>query len=250
LTGLTASTKYHYRLVATNASGTTWGADKTFTTSGVYSGAVLGTSGLVSYWRLGESSGVTAADGKGANGGTYVGGPTLGLPGAISGDPDTAVGFNGTNQYVGVPYVAALNPSVFTVEAWANVTGGAGTYRAVVGSRSSQVSGYTVYASASDTWQFFLGNGSGWQAVDGGPIVSGWHHVVGTYDGTTERLYVDGVLAGSKAASLIPNSSQTFTIGMNDGGWSYPFVGNIDEVAVYNAALSASTIQNHYNLGH
>jgi hypothetical protein len=217
----------------------------------VYSGVVLGTSGLVSYWRLGESSGVSAADSKGGSVGTYVGGPALGQPGGIAGDPDTAVGFNAAaSQYMRVPYGAALNPSVFTVEAWANVTGGAGTYRTVLGGRSDPPSGYSLYASSLDTWQFYVGNGSSsWQVVDGGPVASGWHHVVGSYDGATARLFVDGVLVGSKTTAFVPNSSQIFTVGMNDGGWTYPFAGTIDEVAVYNTSLSAATIQNHYNIG-
>ena len=83
----------------------------------------------ISYWRLDETSGTTATDFQHANTGAYVGSPTLGQPGALSGDPDTAVAFNGTSQYVSVPYSASLNPATFSVEVWAKPTGGAGTYR-------------------------------------------------------------------------------------------------------------------------
>ena len=47
----------------------------------------------ISYWRLDETSGTTATDVQLANTGAYVGSPTLGQPGAIVGDPDTAVSF-------------------------------------------------------------------------------------------------------------------------------------------------------------
>src|SRR6185295_442818 len=80
----------------------------------------------VSYWRLGEASGSTAADERGANGGTYVGSPTLGAAGALAGDPNTAVVVNGSSQYVNVPDAATLSPEAgatgkLSLEAWVKV---------------------------------------------------------------------------------------------------------------------------------
>ena len=49
---------------------------------------MLGTNGLVSYWRMDDTSGTTLIDAIGNNNATAVGGPTLGAPGAISNDPD------------------------------------------------------------------------------------------------------------------------------------------------------------------
>ena len=63
----------------------------------------------VSYWRLDESSGTNAADSKGSNTGTYTNGPTLNQPGALAGDADTAVSFDGSDDYVTVPNSARLN---------------------------------------------------------------------------------------------------------------------------------------------
>ncbi len=86
---------------------------------GSYNAAVLADSPLA-YWRLGETSGTTAADSSGNNrSGSYVASPSLNQPGALAGDTNRAVGFNGSSQYVNVPYVAALNPAQLTVEAWA-----------------------------------------------------------------------------------------------------------------------------------
>src|SRR5437867_3175240 len=60
------------------------------------------------YWRLGDSTGTTAVDNSASQvNGTYVGSPALGQTGAVQGD--TAVTFNGTSQYMRVPYTAALN---------------------------------------------------------------------------------------------------------------------------------------------
>ncbi len=78
---------------------------RTVVASDAYSGVVLA-KGPVGYWRLGEAAGPTAADASG-NGydGTYEGTPTFGQPGAIVGDPDTAVGFKGpdSRDYVEIP---------------------------------------------------------------------------------------------------------------------------------------------------
>jgi hypothetical protein len=86
-----------------------------------YRAAVLAKN-PVAYWRLGEATGTTAVDetGNGHNG-TYIGNPTLGQPGAIDGDSNTAVQFNGTN-YVEIPDSADFSQPTstrgLTVEAW------------------------------------------------------------------------------------------------------------------------------------
>ena len=73
-----------------------------------------------SYWRLGERSGTVAADSAGSNPGTIKSGVTLGQPGAITADTDTAMGFNGSTGYVSVPNSSSLNFSGdFSLEAWA-----------------------------------------------------------------------------------------------------------------------------------
>ncbi len=88
--------------------------------------AVLADSPLA-YWRLGETCGTTAADlERQQPHGLVPGHALLGQPGALAGDTNTAVGFNGSSQYVNVPYLAALNPAQLTVEAWAYPTGGQG----------------------------------------------------------------------------------------------------------------------------
>src|SRR2546423_12540295 len=65
-----------------------------------YSSVVTGTAGLVSYWRLGDTSGTSACDSWGSNAGTYTGGYTLGSVGAIAGEANTAATFNGSHGYV------------------------------------------------------------------------------------------------------------------------------------------------------
>jgi hypothetical protein len=219
-----------------------------------YSSTVLADSPLA-YWRLGESSGATAADASG-NGrtGNYVNSPTLGAGGALGSDPNTAASFNGIDEYVNVPYAAALNPAQVTVEAWAYPTGGQGTFRSVVTSRDyapGNARGYILYASSANTWQFWLGNGD-WVVVHGPPIVlSQWTHLVGTYDGTTARLYVNGALAASSGASgFLQNAVRPLRIATGATDKTVPqyfLPGRVDEVAVYGSPLSATRVQAHYD---
>ena len=207
------------------------------------------------YWRLGEASGTTAADASG-NGrtGSYLNTPTLGVAGALAGDSNSAVAYNGTNEYVQVPYVAALNPTSFTVEGWAYVTGGQGTFRSLITSRdfaAGNSRGYILYAGNDDNWQFWSGNGA-WEVLDGPPVtLNQWTHLVATYDGASMRLYVNGVLAASQAAGHLPNAQRPLRIasGNTDGAANYFLPGRVDEVAVYASALSAARVQAHYVAG-
>src|ERR671933_1638258 len=92
-------------------------------TSSAYGNAVRSTSGLVSYWRLGESSGTSACDSYGSNAGSYQGGFALGRAGALAGDPDTAALFDGANGFVSVPHDGSLDVGDdFTIEAWVKRT--------------------------------------------------------------------------------------------------------------------------------
>jgi hypothetical protein len=70
-----------------------------------------------------------------------------------------------------------------------------------------------------------------------------WTHLAATYDGTTLRLYVNGVQAGSRAVSgAIQVSNRPLRIGGNSV-WGEWFAGRIDEVRIYRRALSAAEVQ-------
>jgi PKD repeat protein len=218
-----------------------------------YRDAVLADS-PVAYWRLGESSGTSAADASGGGRtGTYFGAPSFGLQGALAGDANTCVGFNGSSQYVQVPYSSALNPTRFSVEAWAYVTGGSGTYRAIVSNRdysTGNTRGFILYAASDDTWRFWLGNGTDiWEQLIGPTLAPNtWTHLVGTFDGTTARLYVNGTLVDSATMTLALNTARPLRIaaGENEAAPLYLLPGRVDEVAVYGAELPAARVQAHY----
>jgi hypothetical protein len=80
-------------------------------------------------------------------------------------------------------------------------------------------------------------------------VLNAWSHLASTYDGATLRLYLNGVLVSSQAtAGTLSASSGVLRIGGN-GVWPEWFAGLIDEVRVYNRALSAGEIQTDMNSG-
>jgi hypothetical protein len=243
LSGLTPGATYHYRLVAVNATGTTAGSDQTFTATAGYRDAVLATNGLAGYWRLGELSGTTATDEKGTSDGTYLGGFTLDQPGALAGDPNRAAAFDGVSgeMTVGGP---ALNSSG-SLEGWFNWQKGVALMR---DASSAGGTGWILAYDSGGTLYYRLGGTSFNTGRATASVRNGWHHFVATKDGGNVALYVDGqpVHSAGGAGTVAPTMAWHV---MRNGAYSQFSQGQADEVAVYNVALSAATVQQHYNAG-
>ena len=81
---------------------------------------------------------------------------------------------------------------------------------------------------------------------------SAWHHLAGVYDGTNMSLYIDGVLsAGPTASGAVASNSLNAYIGADrtSGSPTYPFNGQIDDVRVYNYAVSTTQLKTIMNQG-
>ncbi len=218
-----------------------------------YQSAVLADN-PVSYWRLGELSGTTAADSVDGNPGTIKGGVTLGAAGALVGDSDTAMTFNGSYAYINITDNANLNiTGDFTLEAWAKLASLDGVSRAVV--HKGGTSGYSTWqyrlsVTSGNVWRgtVYIG-GKSFDVTDSGtPTLNGWDYLVLTRSGSTPTLYVNGVSVATGTANGALNSGTgILAIGRTGSSSSHYFNGSIDEVAIYGAALSASRILAHYN---
>ena len=176
-----------------------------------YSDLVVATSGLASYWRLGESSGTTATAAFGATNGTYTGsGVTYGQPGLLAGDPSaTSVLFDD-----GIPGSCSFGDvydftgtAAFSAEVWVKTDG-------------TETDSYIWTKGDYSTGGWFISYGdpvlvtrridSG--GVDDGSFIasglsSSVHHIVTTYDGSTITLYVDGI--GGRLGRLDPVATRT-----------------------------------------
>jgi hypothetical protein len=206
------------------------------------------------YWRLNARPPVAVNAGSlgAAANGVYLGSVANGRGGALVGEANGAAGFNGTDARVEIPYHAALNGSVFSIECWAKVLGGAGSYRSPLSARDNvgTTKGYIFYASAGNTWEFWNGNGSGgWDNPATRPVVAGdWVHLVGTYDGTNKSFYVNGELVVQNSPVMVVNALRALRIGagQNEGNPNFLFNGDLDEVAVYGKALMPESVVAHY----
>ena len=212
--------------------------------------------GPVSYWRLGEASGTTAADSAGTNTGSVRGGVTFGAPGALIGDSDTSMSFDGSSGYVSVANNANLNlTGDLTVEAWARPSALDGMTRAVV--HKGGTGGYPTYQyriglTSGNLWRGTVYVGSNNLTVSSPGIAStlGWTHLVMTRSGSTLKLYLNGTaVATATASGTLNTGTGTLAIGRTGSVSVDYFKGSIDDVAVYPKALSAAIIADHYRVG-
>lgn len=216
-----------------------------------YSSVIGATSGLVNYWRLGESSGTTATDAMAANNGTYVNAPTLGVAGASSSmGGDTAVGFNGSTQNVNMGSIDNFSgTSTFSAEVWVKRTAAGSGFESIVSTTSgSPAEGWGVVMRPNDyniKMERYQAGASDQAASVTRMALGTWHHVVVTYDGTTMVVYIDGNREATTASSKsISATARTLRIGSSGSGGSN-FHGAVDEVAIYNRALTPAEVQDH-----
>ena len=216
------------------------------------------------YWRLNETSGPIldsmgrhdglpySAAGLDTNGSYFY----FNQAGALAGNADTCAYFDASSQdQVIVPYSPDLNAVPFSIECWVQDVVAQSTYSAPIGCTDTGNKGYVLYATPSAAWEYWLGKGVGypasWTYSQGAPEVpNAWIHLVETFDGTTAKMYTNGVLSFSAAAPFAPNLTQPFNIGRNPvyAAGSF-FSGFIDEVACYKSVLSPQRVNAHYNLG-
>lgn len=213
-----------------------------------YSAEVLADSPLV-YWRLGEASGTSAADASG-NGrtGTYSGTYTQGVTGLLTGDSNTAVTL-GANGLVTVADTTDL--SAFTAEAWIKTTDTGGAFISRTGSPTTNRVFY-LETSGNVARAIIFKTNSTLTSVTGTTTITdnAAHHVAMTYDGTTLRLYVNGVEEGtpSTAVSGTLNTADAPLV-LGGRGTTHEFDGTIDEAAYYTTALSGARIAAHNTAG-
>jgi hypothetical protein len=222
--------------------------------------AVVEADDPLSYWRFGESTGSVATDEMGSTSGTYNGTVTLGAPGAIVGDSNTAATFDGVSGYVDMGAGFAFGgTSAMSFEAWVSPGLGDNGARRFLsketnnGGRQGYLMAYTATAdagSATLSWERWGAGGT--DATATFIAVGVYSHVVVTYDGATMAIYVNGVQVGTAPST---RSIQTLTDSFRVATYSDflsasdCFPGTIDEVAIYDHALSPTRIALHYQVG-
>jgi PKD repeat protein len=194
------------------------------------------TDGLVAAYPLEEGSGTGTADAAGNNNTGTISAATWRV-----GRFGNALGFNGTNSVVTAPDSGSLDlTSGMTVMAWLYPTALGGARNVVYKDSSS----YFLSASTTESTAPAVGVsfGTALQGPNALPLNT-WSHVAGTFDGTTLALYVNGVQVASRAqtGSITPGTGPLM-IGGNAFVAGKHFAGSIDEVRIFNRALSASEV--------
>ena len=235
-TSVSSNTTYNYRVRATDAAGNLSPYSNTAPAT-----TPAAPTGLVAAYGFDEGSGtsVTDASGNGNNG--TVANTTWSTSGKYGG----ALQFNGTSSLVTIPDAASLHlSSGMTLEAWVDPSTVECSWRDVIYKANDN-----FYLEATST------NSS---VPDGGMIAGGsyadafgtsalaantWAFLTETYDGSTLKLYVNGTqVASTPHTGAISTSTNPLQIG-GDSLYGQFFAGLIDNVRIYNVALTAAQIQ-------
>ncbi len=197
-------------------------------------------AGLVAAYSFDEGTGTSVADAAGkGNGGTISGASW-----DSAGRNGKALSFDGVDDRVTVPDANSLDlTSSMTLEAWIKPRTAGGYRTAILKERPGNLA-YALYASTTQANRPAAEAGSAELLGSSALTANTWSHLAATYDGSVLRLYVNGALVGSKNQSLgLPTSGNPLRIGGNAVWTDEHFDGLIDDVRVYNRALSPSEIQ-------
>lgn len=211
--------------------------------------------GIVSWWPFDETGGTIAEDIVGNHSGRHINGPV-----PSSGKAGGALHFDGVDDFVGVDDsdLWAFGTDDFTIELWANFDVLAGS---TIGEPSDIFIGNDEGSGNRKKWFFALGGRVLNLAVNDpsigaqffprasfAPNINQWHHLAITRDVSLYTIFVDGVPVDSAVnTSIIPNPSALLTIGQAE---HIGFMnGLLDEVTIYNRALTQGEIQSIVSAG-
>ena len=203
--------------------------------------------GLVAAYGFDEGTGTTTADASGAGQtGTLSGGAAW----TTAGKNGNALSFDGVNGMVTVADTAALDVTRTTVMAWLRPST-LGSWRSAVLKETADGLAYALYANNNASRPAgFVNLGSNNDRTAAGTTampLNAWTHVAMTFDGSNIRLYVNGVLVRTAGfAGNIVTSTEALRIGGN-AIWGEWFEGMIDDVRIYDRALTLAEVQSMMN---
>ncbi len=202
----------------------------------------VSTDGLVGAWLLDDGSGEAVMDSSG-NG--LDGEFATGTPQWVEGKFGGALKFGGADM-VTVADNDALDLTSFTIAAWINSPDTSGKWHVIAAKETRNPTGrnYGIFGHVNTGVIHYSFTSSGWKSYDAKTNVTDgtWHHVAATYQKPDFKLYIDGAVDAQVAPNAEPetNNSPLYIGGCDIGG--YWMTGTIDEVVLYDRALSEQEI--------
>lgn len=202
----------------------------------------------LAYWRFSSIAGMRAVDEIGGVNGTVMGGVTT-VPGATN-DGDLAFQFDGSSGRIEAGDVFPFTGAApYTIELWAR--------RAVATPNVEWIIERNSLSGGSEGWAIYTGQNFTLHSrqvadVEGGyastsELTGGiWHHLVATFDGTDSALYRDGAYTGGMLAPALNTSAGLLVFGDRARTQFFKFDGALDDIAIYDRALTPSRIAAHY----
>ncbi len=241
------------RVRATDGAGNLSGYSSVASATTLSAGEVQGRVGAYAF---DEGAGTTAADSSGNNNTGTLNGATWTTAGKIG----NALFFNGTSAYVDLGNAVTLQlTGSMTLSAWINSAAFPGNDAVIVSKKASGELGYqldTTVDTGPRTIRIKFTDATGSVTSRYGATVlqlNQWYHVAGVYDAQAQTLnaYLNGVLDNGTLLGTVTstqlNSPLNVNIGRRPGASGYEFNGTIDEVRIYNRALSQAEIQADMN---
>ena len=162
--------------------------------------------------------------------------------------------FDGVDSYFDAGYGISQSFSELSISTWINAASTAsGAYDTIIRRGTWSAGAFELRNNASYAGlKFAIYPGTANVTTTGVTLNDGnWHHILVTYDGTNVKIYVDGSLNNSSTngTGATGTSTQITTIGASEQGTSRYYEGKIDEVSIWDSALSSSAITEIYNSG-
>lgn len=205
-------------------------------------------NGLVGYWTMQENGGTVLNDSS-----------PSGINGALNGSYTWAPSYI---QFSGAGYANVGKPAVLNISHTGSISiwysGAGGSWMTILGTYDldTDTNGYCLYVDNGNSplgrVGLALSNATSYNAALTAASASdgNWHHIVGTWDGTNAKIYIDGNLSNTISQTLDPSVGvNNFNIGRNSAGSDTYFTGRVKYARVYNRALTAPEISSIYSLG-
>lgn len=206
----------------------------------------------VSTWKLEETSGTAAQDGWGGNHGTHAAGVAVGASGVVAygraADYDGSAGRTVVNSSGSLNVTAAL-----TLEAWArpDTLPASSAYTRTVLRKDGQYL-LRILSNGAVVFRIWVGGVAREAVTAAGTVAAGRvYHLVATYDGASQIVYVNGAAKASRAqAGALSTTANPLLIGASSSGGIYDFFdGKLDDLSLYSTAAGPTWVADRYNAG-